>query len=185
MKRTALVLTAASLLAVTARAGLTSITIQNPSFQADTIGGVGYASSNGGVVTGWTLADAGGQGVTGPGASNGGHFFDNAPVDGDRAGFSQGGTVAVPRVFSQNIGGLTPGLRYVAQMWARGRNCCTDSPAFDFTYGSQVLVNDFGTGTSVWHAISTPSARPSSPVPPPARWPSAVGRWSAATARWP
>ncbi len=147
---------ALSLMAGAARAGLTSITIANPSFQADTFGGVGYASQNGNVVTGWNIADPAAQGVTGPGASNGGHFFDGAPVDGDRAGFAQGGTPGAPRVFSQDISGLTPGARYIAQLWARGRNCCGDSPAFDLTYGSQVLVDDFSTGTGVWHAISVP-----------------------------
>lgn len=154
MKRT--LLSTLILLPLSARAGLTSIPIANPSFQADTFGGVGYANQNGGVVTGWSINDAGALGVTGPGGNNGGHFFDNSPVDGDRAGFAQGGTEAAPRVFSQTIGGLTPGLRYVAQIWARGRNCCGDSPAFDLTYGSQVLVDNFSTGTGTWHAISAP-----------------------------
>ncbi len=137
-------------------AGLTSIMIQNPSFQADTFGGVGYANQNGNVITGWSLNEPASIGVTGPAANNGGHFFDNSPIDGDRAAFMQGGSVAVPRVLSQNISGLVAGRRYVAQIWARGRNCCGDSPTFDLTYGSQTLVNDFATGTGTWHAMSTP-----------------------------
>ncbi len=157
MRRTLLSFATAGFLPVSVHAGLASITIVNPSFQADIYNsGVGYAIQNGGVVTGWTLSDAGGQGITGTDQGGGAHFIDGVQVDSTRAGFSQGGTESAPRVFSQSIGGLTPGQRYVAQIWARGRNCCGDSPAFDLTYGSQVLVDNFATGTGVWHAVSAP-----------------------------
>lgn len=157
MQRTLLTLAAAGILPASVHGGLTSIVIANPSFQADIFnGGVGYANQNGGVVTGWTISEPAAQGVTGTDQGGGAHFIDSQPVDSSRAGFSQGGTEAAPRVFSQSISGLTIGARYVAQVWARGRNCCGDTPAFDLTYGSQVVVDNFSTGAGTWQAISTP-----------------------------
>ena len=155
MQRTLLTIAAAGLFPASVHAGLTSITIANPSFQADIFnGGVGYANQNGGAVTGWTISNTGSQGITGTDQGGGAHFIDGVQVDSTRAGFSQGGSEAVPMVWSQNISGLNAGQRYVAQIWARGRNCCGDTPAFDLTYGSQVVVDNFATGNGTWNGVS-------------------------------
>ena len=137
---------------VAARAGLTSITIANPGFQADSFGGVGYASQNGNVVTGWNLTNPGGMGVTGTDQPGGAHFIDGVTVDGNRAGFIQGtGT------YSQNIGGLVNGKRYVLQGWFRPRNCCGDSPVFSADYNCQSLIpNQLLTAGSPWQGMSVP-----------------------------
>src|SRR5687768_14542364 len=108
MQRILLTIAAAGVLPVSVHAGLTSVTVANPSFNADSFGGVGYASQNGGVVTGWNLNNPGGMGVTGVDQPGGAHFIDGSIIDGNRAGFIQGtGT------YWQTLNGLTPGSRYV------------------------------------------------------------------------
>ena len=152
MQRTLLTIAAAGLIPASTHAGLTSITIANPSFNADSFGGVGYASQNGGVVTGWNLNNPGGMGVTGVDQPGGAHFIDGVIIDGNRAGFIQGtGT------YSQPLNGLTPGSRYVFQGMFRPRNCCGDSPVFSASYGGQPLVtNQLLTAGSPWQAFSVP-----------------------------
>jgi len=151
MPRTLLVF-AAGLLPSIARAGLTSISIANPSFNADSFGGVGYASQNGGVVTGWNLTNPGGMGVTGVDQPGGAHFIDGVIIDGNRAGFIQG-----TGEYSQTLSGLTPGSRYVFQGMFRPRNCCGDSPVFSASFGGQPLVtNQLLTAGAPWQAFSVP-----------------------------
>ena len=135
-----------------AHAGLTSITVANPSFQADSFGGVGYANTNGGIVTGWNLNNAGGMGVTGVDQPGGAHFIDGVTMDGTRAGFIQGAGI-----YSQNLNGLNPGQRYVFQAWLRPRNCCGDSPVASADYNGQALIsNQLLTAGSPWQAFSVP-----------------------------
>lgn len=135
---------------VVAQAGLTSITIANPSFQADVFGGVGYAGQNGNVVTGWTLDNPGGIGVTGD-QPGGAHFIDGSTVDGSRAGFIQGGGT-----YSQTISGLTPGQRYVFQGWFRARST-PGVPVFNANYGAQSLIaGQSVTPGAAWQAFSVP-----------------------------
>jgi hypothetical protein len=83
------------------------VPIVNPSFEANSNGGVGYGN-----ITGWTYTSAGGNKGTNPGGS--GNFFipgsggaNATPPDGSQVAFMQGaGTL------DQVINGLAPGLTY-------------------------------------------------------------------------
>lgn len=133
-----------SLAPVAALAGVTSISIVNPSFQTDVFTAFpGYlGGTNPAAITGW--AATGGAGINGPDGS-GYPFSDETKVDGSRLAFIQGSGS-----LSQTISGLTPGQRYVFQGWFRGRNTA-GVPVFSVSYGSQsLLVNQTATPNGPW-----------------------------------
>ena len=67
-------------------------TIPNPSFEVDSYAsGVGYASQNGGVITGWTMSNPSSIGLNLSGTNNPGLFADNGAIpDGTNVAFVQG-----------------------------------------------------------------------------------------------
>jgi PEP-CTERM motif len=102
-----------------------SISIVNPSFQANLPGGVGY-----GPVNGWF----GGSGV-----NNGGMpFADNGFIpDQDQVAFLQG-----PASISQTLSGFAVGDLYWIQGFVNSRNCCGDIPIASVSMaGSPLLTN--------------------------------------------
>ncbi len=150
--RSALVLASVCCLPVCATAGLSSISIVNPGFQADNYTAApGYNGSAGNPSnpTGWT--QSGGGGVNGTDIGAGAPFSDGAQLDGTRAGFIQGsGTI------SQGLSGFTPGAQYYFQGYFRGRNCCGDVPVFNVNIGATSVVTNANVGAGTWQAISVP-----------------------------
>ncbi|MES2709882.1 MAG: hypothetical protein V4726_25015 [Verrucomicrobiota bacterium] len=116
---------------VAAMAGVTSISIINPSFQTDVFKTFPGYSGPDAPITGW--ASTGGTGINGPDGS-GYPFSDDTTLDGSRLAFIQGGGS-----LSQTVSGLIPGQRYVFQGWFRGRNT-PGVPVFSVEYGGQSLL---------------------------------------------
>lgn len=107
---TALILTGTPLFAA-------SITIQNPSFQAqDFPGSPGYlGGANPATITGW--GTTGGAGINGNDIGAGTPFADNGTIpDGSRVAFIQGGGS-----LSQTVTGLTAGKQYWLQGYVNSR----------------------------------------------------------------
>ena len=132
-------------------AGVTSVPILNPSFQADLFAaGVGYAAQNSGAITGWSISNPGGIGLNGSDFGYPMHFSDGTTMDSTRLAFIQGnGSV------SQNVSGLVAGQRYVFQGWFKQRECCGGLPVLDVSYGGQPLVSGraFSSGQP-WQAVT-------------------------------
>lgn len=98
-------------------------TIPNPSFEADHyFSGVGYASQNGGVITGWTLSDPARIGLNVGGTNNPAGLVDNGAIpNGTNVAFVQasGGSTAQ---ISTVISGLTSGVQYQVTFRANRRS---------------------------------------------------------------
>jgi hypothetical protein len=142
-------LVSAALLPLAAHAGLTSITIVNPGFQADNYGT--FPGYNGGAnpvqPTGW--AQSGGGGINGTDIGAGTPFSDGSQLDGTRVGFIQGtGNI------SQTLNGLIPGKQYYFQGYFRGRNCCGDVPVISATFGGAPLITNVNIGAATWVPFS-------------------------------
>lgn len=151
MHRLLLFLPGFALLAPAAQAGLSSVGIVNPGFQADDYANFpGYnGGGNPGQPAGWL--QTGGGGVNGVDLGAGAAFADGTTMDGTRVGFIQGtGSI------SQEISGLTPGRQYYFQGYFRGRNCCGDVPVFNASYGTTPLITSGNVGAAAWTAISVP-----------------------------
>ena len=151
MKRT--LLTASTiLLPLAARAGLTSITIANPSFHDQTNFNTfpGYlGGSNPVAINAWSAA--GGVGINSSLEGAGLPFSDGTTIDGERLAFIQGGGS-----LTQTISGLTPGQRYVFQGLFRARNT-PGVPVFNVDYGAQSLIAAQAmTPGAAWQAFSVP-----------------------------
>jgi len=98
----------------------TSPVIPNPSFEANTFTvGPGYASGNGGGITGWTLSDPTRIGLN---PASGSPFADNgATPDGSNVAFIQSaGASAI--TLATTITGLVPGQTYQVSFRANGRS---------------------------------------------------------------
>ncbi len=125
-----------------------SAALQNPSFEANTNGGVGY-----GGVTGWVAV--GGTGVN-PATDGGAPFVDNGRIpDSQRIAFIQG-----PGSLSQTVSGLVTTKSYWLQLYYNARNCCGANPVLSITLGSQELlpatpVAPVG-GSNAFHFLSIP-----------------------------
>ena len=115
-----------------------SITVVNPSFQADDyptfpgyVGGTNPAE-----IFGWT--GSGGRGVNGSDLGAGTPFVDNGNIpDNSRVGFLQG-----TAFLSQTLSGFDVGDRYWVQVFANARNCCGDLPTVNVTMGTTTLLPD-------------------------------------------
>ena len=108
--------------------------LSNPSFEADTFTTFpGYASGNGGSITGWTLSSPGSAGLNSAGNSP---FADNGLIpDGKNVAFiqSSAGTVGL---LSTTITGLTPGVVYEVSFRANSRaSTAAPSPAWSLNGG--------------------------------------------------
>lgn len=141
-------LIAALLIPASAHAGLTSITVANPSFHADVLGdgnNPGYT----GAITGWT--SEGGTGLNGADFGFPMHFSDNTTVDSGRLAFVQGSGS-----LNQNLSGLTPGSRYVFQGWFRARST-PGVPVIGVNYAGQSLLSGQAmTPGAAWQGFSLP-----------------------------
>ena len=157
-KRTLLILSAA-FAAVPAFAA-DSISVINPSFQADDFpvfpGYVG--GGNPGAITGWT--GAGGVGVNGLDISAGTPFADNGLFpDNTRAAFIQG-----PGSLSQNLSGFNIGDLYWIQGFVDARDCCGDIPAASVSIAGTTVsgpaplppVEPGGSRTRPWYFVNIP-----------------------------
>lgn len=141
-----------ALLPSIASAGLTSISIINPGFQADnytTFPGYNGQPGNPAQPTGW--AQTGGGGVNGLDLGAGAPFSDGATLDGTRVGFIQGGGS-----ISQTLSGLTPGKQYYFQGYFRGRNCCGDVPVISASFAGAPLITSVNIGAGSWQSFSVP-----------------------------
>ncbi len=98
-------------------------TIPNPSFEADHyFSGVGYASQNGGVITGWTMSDPTHVGLNVGGTNNPGLLVDNGAIpNGTNVAFIQGNSDSMSTMLSTVISGLTPGVQYQVTFRANRR----------------------------------------------------------------
>jgi hypothetical protein len=134
-------------------AGISSIEIINPGFEADVYGtfpGYNGQPGNPAAPTGWTAV--GGNGVNAADTAAGLPFSDNTTLDGPRLSFIQG-----TGSLTQTISGLVVGQRYVFQGWFRPRNCCGDSPIFSVSLGSTPLItNQPMAAGSPWQAFTVP-----------------------------
>ena len=111
-----------------------SISITNPSFQADNFGTFpGYlGGANPAVITGWT----GGSGINGSDIGAGAPFSDNgAYPDGTRVAFIQG-----TGALTQTLSGFTPGQRYWVQVWMNARAGSGDTPSVNVSLGGMPLL---------------------------------------------
>lgn len=133
-----------------------SITIVNPSFQADVFGASpGYiGGANPASITGWL--HTGGVGINGSDLGAGTPFADNGLFpDGSRVAFIQG-----PGSLTQNLSGFTVGDLYWVQGTANARNCCGDIPVATLSIAGTTLINNQPLtpvgGTNPWYIISVP-----------------------------
>ena len=110
-------------------------TIPNPSFEAQTFANApGYASGNGGSITGWTFS--GNVGLNPAGGQN--PFADNGAIpQGTKVAFLQSAG-NVPAEASTTITGLTAGEQYFIRFRVNARN---------FTAADNVAANWFLNGT--------------------------------------
>jgi len=86
--------------------------IPDPSFEQNTyVNGVGYASQNGGVITGWVISNPTAIGLNLNGTDNSGLFADNGAIpDGTNVAFIQ--SAGTTNSLSTTIAGLLPGATY-------------------------------------------------------------------------
>lgn len=124
-----------SSLLVSSLAFANSITIVNPSFQADNFTTFpGYrGGANPAAITGWT----GGGGINGSDIGTGAPFSDNgAYPDGTRVAFIQGAGS-----LGQSLSGFVVGQRYWVQVWMNARAGSGDTPSVNVTLnGVQLLA---------------------------------------------
>lgn len=133
-----------------------SITVTNPSFQADAFpnfpGYVGGGNPSG--ITGWTFTGTGNLGINTVGGPT--PFADNgAYPDGNQVAFIQG-----TGSLSQALSGFTPGKQYWFQGYANSRAGDTDDPVVGVTFDGGVLLPDtllppVG-GGNPYHRVSIP-----------------------------
>jgi hypothetical protein len=150
---TVLILTGAPLFAA-------SITIQNPSFQAqDFTSFPGYlGGANPATITGW--ATTGGAGINGNDIGAGAPFADNGTIpDGSRVAFIQGGGS-----LSQTVTGLTAGKQYWLQGYVNSRgpgaSPLGSMPAVGVSFGGTPIlpaqpIPAVG-GTNAYHKVNIP-----------------------------
>lgn len=124
--------------------GAGGITVVNPGFEVDSFGTwPGYASANGGAITGWTTS---GTGVglnpvwddpvakTGPDQP----FADNGVIPEGRQVLLMQNVATV----SQALSGFEAGKRYQVRLWVNGRfNQGTAWPEFLVTLGGETIVS--------------------------------------------
>ena len=112
-----------------------SITVVNPSFQADdypVYPGYNGQAGNPAAITGWT----GGGGINGSDVGAGSPFGDNGVYpDGTRVAFVQG-----TGSLTQTLTSFTIGQRYWVQVWTNARNCCGDVPKVGVTINGLSLL---------------------------------------------
>ena len=125
------------------RAGLLGApNIENPSFEADTfIEGPGYASANGGVITGWSFQGMVGINpyYVGEEKQPMGPFTDNGVIpDGDQVAVCHQNAR-----LSQRIAGFEAGKRYVVRYYenARHNNRPLQVPELEVRLGNEVIVS--------------------------------------------
>ncbi len=105
-----------------------SLVLQNPSFEANTNGGVGYGS-----VSQWN--GLGGTGIN-PAADGNAPFADNGVIpDGRRIAFIQG-----PGSISQTVSGMVVGQDYWLELHYNARGCCNATPSLSVSLAGQVLI---------------------------------------------
>ncbi|MEO5916400.1 MAG: Ig-like domain-containing protein [Luteolibacter sp.] len=102
-------------------------TITNPGFETDTFAtSPGYASANGGIITGWTLSPNTRIGIN----TSAGPFANNGAIpQGTKVAFLQAGTTGVASI-SQVITGLTNGTKYNVSVRINARTGQTPSLQF-------------------------------------------------------
>ncbi|NOS72456.1 MAG: hypothetical protein HOP33_21355 [Verrucomicrobia bacterium] len=112
-------------------------TIPNPSFEADHyFSGVGYASQNGGVITGWTISDAARIGLNLGGTNTPGLFANNGAIpNGTNVAFIQCSGANNTNTLSTTITGLTPGIQYLINFRANSRSGGTPNAAISLNGG--------------------------------------------------
>lgn len=102
--------------------------VQNPSFEANTNGSVGYGS-----VAQWNAL--GGTGIN-PATDGNAPFADNGKIpDGKRIAFIQG-----PGSISQTISGMVAGQDYWLELHYNARGCCNALPSISVSLSGQVLI---------------------------------------------
>ncbi len=101
---------------------LATPTIPNPSFEADSYAvSPGYASGNGGVITGWTLSTPANIGLNINGIINPGLFANNGLIpDGTNVAFIQ--SLITTNILSTTISGLDAGTIYQVTFRANCRS---------------------------------------------------------------
>ncbi len=104
----------------------TAQTIPNPSFEADHyFSGVGYASQNGGIITGWAPSDPTRIGLNLGGTNTPGLFVDNGAIpNGTNVAFIQAVTDTTNSL-STTIASLIPGVQYQVKFRANSRGAYT------------------------------------------------------------
>ena len=114
-------LVAAVMAAAAALSSADAQTIANPSFESDSyINWPGYASGNGGVITGWTMGNPNNTGLNPAGGSP---FADNGAVpDGSNVALMQTNAFTNTLASTAGITGLTPGQTYQLQFRTNARN---------------------------------------------------------------
>ena len=138
-------------------------TIPNPSFEADTFTvAPGYASDNGGGITGWTMSNPGRVGLN---PASGSLFADVGTVpNGVNVAFIQG--VGSTNTLSTTIAGLTAGVTYQVRFRANHRSVYETGtatwslnglPFVSFT-AAPAVVGEYYTNTGIFTATSTNAA---------------------------
>ena len=116
-----------------------SQSIPNPSFEADFFqNGMGYASENGGAITGWVLSNPAHSGLNLGGTNTPGLFADNGVIpDGTNVAFIQ--AVGETNSISTLISGLVPGMDYQVTFRAN-RRMANDEPSVSWSLNGGAFV---------------------------------------------
>ncbi len=115
-------------------------TIANPSFEADHyFNNPGYASGNGGIITGWTISDPTRIGLNLGGTDNSGLFADNGPIpDGTNVAFIQ--SAGTTNSLSTTISNLVPGTIYQVTFRANCRDSGYTQPGTSWSLNGGAFV---------------------------------------------